>query len=127
MILQQVIADKHLFILTIEGEITYHDMEKQFLAMHSNSQFLSSMQGVVDLRKAILVASPEDMEKLGDLASSLKLTLGRWAYIADAPMPTALAMLYKDHIASLHESEIFSTVKSASTYLMIDLSLYLVD
>lgn len=79
------------------------------------------LNGVVDLRGALVTVSAEQAKGLARQSLERELSMGKWAFLAETPMNTALALLYADVLAKRHESRIFSTVEAAADYLGVDI------
>lgn len=127
MINQHILADKHLIIVQLRGPVSFDQVVAQIHGMTQDPLYDPSMDGVLDLRKAEPQVSPEQAEELGSLAVQKGVARGRWAYVADSPLTTALAMLYRERTSMAHDSEIFSTIEAAARYIGQDISKYLHD
>ncbi len=111
--------------MKVEGELRYRALEHFLRHIRARPEYRPDMNGVVDMRNAFFLLSPEEVEQFADLSAAIGFTSERWAYISDSPMGTALGMLYRERIADTHEGEVFSTPLGAAEYLCMDLHEYL--
>jgi hypothetical protein len=123
----QVVPTKSLIVIQVSGEVRYRDLSGILDQIQGHPDYSPRMNGVVDLREAYVLMSPEEVEQLAQRTTQLGFSSERWAYLTDSPLATALSILYREHIAEVHEGEVFSTVAAASEYLGINLHPYLAE
>ena len=125
MIEYKIFTEQNLIAIQMGSNVLYRDVSELFARLLEDPHFSTELSGVVDLRKSTVDMSPEDVERLGGIAAELEISRGRWAYLADSPLSTALAILYRDKLAEIHDGEIFSTLEAASEYIGADLTPHL--
>ena len=121
----RIIQEQNLIVLDFSGPVGWRDVGQYFAQLLQDPEYHNDLRGICDLRGADMRMTADEAELLAEMAINHHLTRGRWAFLADTPAGTALAMIYSDRVQTLHESRHFSTTEAASEYLGIDLRPYL--
>ena len=121
----RIVPEENLIVLQFSGEVLWEEVGRYYGELVKDPNYHQELMGVCDLRGAELMFTPEESKMLARISREQQLTRGRWAFIADTPSGTALAMIFGKEIGDFHESQFFSSVDAASDFLDRDLSRYL--
>ncbi len=123
---QRIFPEKRLIIIKYYGEFRYNDIVEASLTSSKHPDFRADYNGVSDERKADIIMSPREAEKLVNLLQKELALSGRWAHLIDSPRSAVSANEYGKHCEEFHDNNIFSSVEAAGDYLDIeDLEKYL--
>jgi len=117
----RIYENEKIVILRFWDKVTYNDYRNCFLEAGRDPRFSHDFKGLADERRVKADVSPDEVKKLAELVASKGLSKGKWAVLVDAPVPTALAVLYEEVVKKQHPLGIFSTIKRASEYLDQDI------
>jgi hypothetical protein len=103
-----------------EGHFTVAEIIECAQRLWADPDYATTHNGIVDITKMSPGAVIEDLRPLiAFLKESPKTSQSRWAVIADSPLATAGALVYKTAMSGRHAFEVFSTWESACSYLQI--------
>lgn len=123
----EIFPDDGFIAVHVRGDIGYQDVLAWMSELVDDPRYSDQYDGLVDYREATARMTLEEAEQLSEYVRTHRLSEGRWAMLVDGPLATVLAMTYAKAIKTVHEIEVFSTLKAAAAYLGRDLTKHVPD
>ena len=111
--------------MKFEGDVTEGEVLKLHQTLLADPEYNKHYNGIGDQRRANMLLSPDEIEKIAEFNRVNDMIKGRWALLIHAPRGSALGMIYEEEAKSIHDVRIFVTEEAASDYLGFDISVVL--
>lgn len=122
MIEYEIHPEMEVIAMMFQGDVDFEEVIEVHVALLADPRFRKRYKGIADQRRANMQLSPEEIEKVAEFNRTHGMIEARWALLIDAPVASALAMIYGEETADLHEMAIFVTEEAASDYLGLDVA-----
>jgi len=103
-----------LVSVRLEGGVSFLDLRQWLEKLSEDCQLAADMDFLIDLRRVKLNLLLSDVKQLVQVNLACN---GRWAFLVETPMETALAKSYETNAAGRQEVGVFSTVTAAMDFL----------
>lgn len=118
-------TEQKVIIETFYGNISLSMIEKAIPHILNHPDYDMTYDGIIDLRKANIKYSKEELLRLVKTVSENEHGLrGRAAVLVSEPMSAALATLYGEEIEGLHSVGVFCSESEVQYYLGINTAIF---
>nr|CRH06845.1 protein of unknown function [Candidatus Magnetococcus massalia] len=125
MIEYMVKPELQLVIAEFIGDIPFDELLYWHLELAARDDYQAHYFGLADMRRANMLATPQEVAELDALNEEQQIVTGRWAVLVATPREAAMAAHYENLKGSKHPMRYFSTLQAAAEYLEFDLTGYL--
>jgi hypothetical protein len=123
----RILKEKNTVLVILEGEVTLQTFFEVSSRIVSDQNFKSYYTILIDFRWASLCLSLRELKKAAEKYSQIESFKGPKVMLVNRSVDTAKIMIFRNHVGLDERFCIYSTLDGASSFLQIDLSLYLYE